>query len=256
MTTETTTTAVESTTTAPVETAPVETTASPVVEQASTATPEVPVEQASQAEPEEINYDWVPKKFLRDGKPDFENMAKSYVNLEKKAGQKGLLVPEDLAEYEFTPNDYVGYDEARVDEFKSEAQKAGLSKEQYAFMMSKYESVVTDLGLNPEASEAVLKNEWGKDYNEHLSFAGKAFMEYAPSEMNMSDPIFNHPQVLKLLSAIGRDLGEDSQAQTKGRVNTSGVGVDDIRAIQNSPDYWTNPAKQEKVRAWYEKQYG
>lgn len=227
-------------------------TTAPVEVATEVAAPEVVVEQETQVE--QPDYSYVPKKFLSDGKPDWENLSKSYQSLEKKLGAKGILVPEDITEYTFEGVE-VALDEERVNEFKTEAQKAGLSKEQYAFVMGKYNEMMSANGLNASASEAVLKQEWGAEFDKNLSLARKAFDEFAPSDLTIEDPILNHPTVLKLLASLGRELGEDTQKTVKGSTSARGITQDDIMEIQKSSDYWDNPTKQAQVRQWYEKRY-
>lgn len=225
----------------------VEQTTNQVEQTAQTTEPEVKVE--------EPDYSYVPKKFLKDGKPDWENLTKSYQNLEKKASQKGVLVPEDVAEYEWQGNAPVQINEEQANAFKAEAQKAGLTKEQYAFVMDKYAEVMTNTGFSADASAHALKKVWGEEFQANVNLARRAFDEFAPSDMNMDDPVFNHPTVVRLLARMGQELGEDSQS-TKGKATRdSGLSADDITQIRNSPDYWSNPTKQAQVSKWYENKY-
>ena len=203
----------------------------------------------------EPDYSYVPPKFMKDGKPDFETMAKSYQNLEKKASQKGLMVPDDVAEYEWTGTAPTTINDEALNAFKTEAQTAKLSKEQYAFVMDKYAQAITDLGLNAEASAQALEKVWGKDYQTNINSASKAFMEFAPSDINMEEPVFNHPSVVRLLAAIGNELNEDSQSVKGQSSRASGMTKDQINEIRNSPDYWHSVEKQQLVTQWYESNY-
>lgn len=246
-----TTTAVENTTT---EVVPTEVQAAPVEQ-----TNQVEQVQETQAEPEvqaveEPDYSYVPKKFMKDGKPDWEGLTKSYQHMEKKASSKGLIVPEDISEYEWTSNAPIAYSEEAINAFKADAQKAGMTKEQYAFAMGKYEEVMTQAGLNADASAHALQKVWGDEYEDNLNLARKGFEEFAPSDVNKNDPIFNHPTVLRLLAKIGAEMGEDTQSSGKAS-RPSAMTKEDIEAIQKSPDYWSNKNSQEKVRQWYESKY-
>lgn len=227
----------------------------PQVEQ-STQVEQASAEVKTEVQAEEPDYSYVPKKFLKDGKPDWEALTKSYQHMEKKASQKGVLVPEDVAEYEWAGNAPVSIDPEQANAFKAEAQKAGLTKEQYAFVMDKYAEVMTNTGFSADASAHALKKVWGEEFQANVNLARRAFDEFAPSDMNMDDPIFNHPTVVRLLARMGQELGEDSQSQVKGKTTrSSGLSEEEVRSIQSSSDYWNNPEKQAKVRQWYESKY-
>lgn len=164
-----------------------------------------------------------------------------------------MLVPEDVAEYEFTPSiDQANFNDDGVNSFKAEAQAAGLSKEQYAFVMKKYEETITNLGFDFASSAAVLQKDWGDSYKENVNSARRAFEEFAPSDISLDDPVLNHPTVVKLLARMGQELGEDSQAGVKGS-RAAGVSKEEIHSIMASSDYYNNPEKQAQVAAWYQK---
>lgn len=201
----------------------------------------------------EPDYSYVPKKFLNEGKPDFENLVKSYQNLEKKLGQKGALPPSDIAEYEWSGDAPVPIDDNSLNAFKADAQKANLSKEQYAFVMDKYSELMTAHGFNPEASSHALKKVWGDEYVQNITLARRAFEEFAPSDVSLEDPVLNNPTVIRLLARLGQEMGEDTQSNVKGSPTRSGQTQEDIQKLMNEPDYWNNREKQQVVAAWYEK---
>lgn len=250
------TTAVENTTTEGASTAAPEVQATNVEQTNQVEVTNNEVEVSTEAKSDEPDYSFVPKKFLKDGKPDWESLTKSYQHMEKKASSKGVLVPEDVSEYEWSGNAPVQIDPEQANAFKADAQKAGLTKEQYAFVMDKYAEVMTNTGFSAEASAHALKKQWGEEFQSNVNLARRAFDEFAPSDMNMDDPIFNHPTVVRLLARMGKELGEDSQAAVKGVSGRStGMTSDEIQAIQSSPDYWNSREKQETVRKWYESKY-
>jgi len=249
------TTAAEVVATTEVESTPVESQTNEPIEQVQVDQSQE-VSKTDEVTTEENDFTYVPKKFMKDGKPDFAAMAKSYQHLEKKASQKGVLVPEDIAEYEWSGTSPVQIDEELQTSFKTEAQKVGLTKEQYAFVMDKYSDLMTQNGFNADASAHALKKVWGDEFQQNVNAARLAFDEFAPSDMDMSDPIFNHPTVIRLLSRIGQEMSEDSQSQVKGKSSrANGMSEEQIREVQTSSDYWNNPQKQEMVRQWYEKKY-
>ncbi len=197
------------------------------------------------------NYDWVPQKFIRDGQPDFEKLAKSYVSMEKKLGQKGPIAPDSIEDYEYQFQSYEPNE--NLSAFKEEALKAGITKDQFTFLMNRYEQEVGSMLMTPEKAEAQLKQDWGSDFQANLSLAAKAFEEFAPLSLSMDDPALNHPSVLKLLAALGSQLGEDSASSTKAS-GSSGMTEEKINELRKSGDYW-KPETQALVRQWYESKY-
>lgn len=211
------------------------------------------VEQNTEVETTEDDYGWVPKKFLKDGKPDLQGLAKSYQNLEKRMGSKSLA-SEAIEDYAYDSKHGFDYDPEVSTQFKSEAQKAGLSPEQYAWMMEKYESEVSRLSMTPDKAEQTLRQSWGKSFDTNLNYARQAWDAFGPSDISI-DEVGNNPQVLKILARVGAELGEDKPS-AKGAAPSRGMSEDDINEIIRSKDYTTNLKKQEQVRKWYEQHYG
>lgn len=250
------------------ETASAETTASPStnadttqgqatepVHQSEVAT-STEQEQTEQAKSTEPDYSYVPKKFLKDGKPDWEGFSKSYKNLEAKLGTKGNIAPEAATDYDFSPSSNVPFDEQQTSDFKAEAHKAGLSSEQYKFIMGKYEQLMTNMGTNVDATDSILKKEWGSNYEDNVRNVKRAFNDIVPSDISRDDPILLHPTVMKILARVGQELGEDAQTSVKGRnASASGMTRLEIDEVRNSKDYWDNPEKQKLVTQWYERNY-
>lgn len=198
-----------------------------------------------------------PKKFLKaDGTPDYERLAKSYVGLEKKLGAKPFVPAASTEEYEWTaPENGVELPDDGVQQFKQEALAQGFTPKQYEFLMTRYNDIVVgmrDAGYTAEKAETALKAEWGKEFNSQLVRAKAGFDQFAPSDADPNDPVWNHPSVLKLLARMGNELGEDSIApKAVPGAPTSSVQaqIDELRA---SPDYW-KPEIQAKVLKLYER---
>lgn len=205
----------------------------------------------------EDNYDWVPKKYMRDGKPDFQAMEKARANLEKKLSQKGIsLAPETPDEYTFEPTDPgLEYDPETSAAFKNEALKMGLTVDQYQFIMQKYEQEVGQYMYTAERAAAELKTAWGDDFAQNLQYANRAFEEYVPSDVSINE-IGNNPAVLKILARIGAELGEDS---APARSTSRGVShtQEDIERLMASPEYgMAGSEARQTVDAWFKKKYG
>ena len=204
------------------------------------------------AETTEDNYDWVPKKYMRDGKPDFQAMEKARANLEKKLSQKGVsLAPESPAEYEYEFN-IPGVQAESTEAFKEEALQMGLSVDQYKFLMGKYEAEISQYVPTAEKAEATLKADWGPDYQANLKNAYRAFEEYVPSDVSIED-IGNNPAVIKILAAIGAELGEES-APARSNRGTSSLTQADVEAMMLQPDYYdSNSDVRRQVQEWFRK---
>ena len=200
---------------------------------------------------EEPKFDWVPAKFLRDGKPDFETMAKSYTTLEKKIGQKGAFAPESVDEYAYDPKS-IQFDPEDNKAFKEFAKEAGLSTAQYAAVLEKYEEVYSKNIETPEKAERYLKETWGDDYTQQAANARKAFETYVPSDIPI-EAIGNNPYLLRVLAQIGSELHEDPTPSKAATKSGAGQSKADIQKLMSEPDYWKNASKQALVQEWYAK---
>ncbi|WP_157272536.1 hypothetical protein [Azonexus hydrophilus] len=210
------------------------------------------VDQATEVQATEDDYSWVPKKFLKDGKPDLQGLAKSYSNLEKRLGSRSLA-SEAIEDYAFESKHGFQYDPEVSTAFKSEAQKMGVSPEQYAWMMEKYEEAVSTNTVTPEVAEKTLRESWGKNFDSNLNYARAAWDAFAPSDMDINE-VGNNPAVLKILARVGAELGEDKPTARQASRPTA-MTEDQINEIIRSKDYTTNLKKQEQVRKWYEQHY-
>lgn len=208
----------------------------------------------AEAKPEvtEDDYSWVPKKFMKDGAPDMQGLAKSYANLEKRMGSRSLA-SEAIEDYVFETKHGFQYDEASHTAFKSEAQKMGLSPEQYAWAMEKYEESVASTGTTAESAESSLRELWGKSFDRNLDYARSAWDAFAPSDMDINE-VGNNPAVLKLLARVGAELGEDKPSK-RAASPARGMTEEQITEIIRSADYRTSKTKQKQVSDWYEANY-
>lgn len=202
----------------------------------------------------------VPEKYMRDGQPDYQAMTKGYVELEKKLGQKNPQAPSDISEYESGYSNPDNINEDRLNDLRSYAKELGLSKDQFKGMTTRFEQevgyVLDELMPNAESAMEVLVGEWGNDYASNLSSAMSAFKAYAPEGTNINSVGFNDPEVLKLLAAIGADMGEDKKAKSSSsETGTSTIDETEVLDLMKRPDYYTNPDIQKKVKEFYNRKY-
>jgi len=208
------------------------------------------VEATSEASGDGEDLSWVPAKFLRDGKPDFQNLAKSYQSLEKKIGTKGNFAPDSVDAYEYTPKS-IQLDEESNKAFKEDALKAGLTPAQYQWALEQYEKAHEQTTDTPEKAKAYLEKQWGDDYDKNVQNAINAFETYVPSHIPI-EVIGNNPFIIDILSRIGSELGEDvTPVRSSG--GAVGQSKDDIQKLMGEPDYWKNSKKQAQVAEWYAK---
>lgn len=199
------------------------------------------------------DFSWFPTKYMKDGEPDVQNLAKAYQNLEKKLGQKVTsLAPESADEYDYTP-DGIELDPELTSAFKNEAKEAGLSTAQYEFIMKKYQDSVGRDMMTSERAVDMLKQSWGEaEFAGNLTNAQRAFDEFAPSDLSSNDPALNHPSVLKLLARIGADLGEDSTPPRSSK--SAGLSQGEIEAMMMTDEYNVRGSEtRQTVDSWFKK---
>lgn len=198
------------------------------------------------------DYSYVPQKFLKpDGTPDFEKLSKSYTGLEKKLGTKPFVPAASVDEYEWDQGE-LQLDGEKLTEFKAQVLEKGFTPEQFKFVMESHKNVIEAMTWTADKVESELKQSWGKQYDEMANAARVGFDQFAASDSNPNDPVWNHPSVMKLLARIGSELGEDSLAG-KGAGPRVGTQLDrsEIDRLMQAPDYWDNKESQAKVTAWY-----
>lgn len=196
----------------------------------------------------------VPEKFLVDGKPDYEKLVKSYTELEKHLGSKIGVSSADEYDFQFQEPD--NWDSEQFTAFKEQAKEWGMSKDQFNNAMALYEEsmlqVVEQNRQTPEKAEAALKEVWGKNYESKMQNAGKALAQFGSDEIDIN-VIGNNPEVIKLLSIIGSQLGEDAIVPASKSLPGAGLSKLEIDALMARPDYFENKEVQTMVSNWYNK---
>jgi hypothetical protein len=194
----------------------------------------------------------IPEKFLVNGEPDYNKLAQSYLELEKRIGTKVPVT--DANEYDFKFEAEDRWDIEQFQEFKNTASELGLSKDQFNTAMKIYEqnmnAVIDSFTETPEKCSAQLQQEWGNDYEPNLKLAYNAFQTFAPQGLNI-DEIGNNPTMIKLLASIGQQIGEDRGLNTQAAVKGSGLSPLEIQEYMARPDYYTNREVQKIVSEWY-----
>lgn len=181
--------------------------------------------------------DWrdeVPEKFIKDGEVSHADLVKSYKHLESKL-RAGDAPPESADKYEYKAPEGVELNDeqkASIDQVKARALELGMTQKQFDAYVSDLSEAAQETAPNPERAAAVLKEDWGKDYDANLALAQKAFSRYGTG-VDIAE-VGNNPAALKLLSAIGRELREDASPAH------GNVVVESMAQLRADPDY-TNP---------------
>jgi hypothetical protein len=195
----------------------------------------------------------VPSKFLVDGKPDYTKLTQSYIELEKRIGSK---VPvSDANEYEYAFQDENNWDQERLAEFKQQAVEMGMSKDQFKSALGLYEKniseVIDQYVQTPEKAETQLKDAWGTEYDANMKSAQKAFKAFVPADIDVFR-IGNNPDVIQILAAIGKQMGEDKgPGLDKSQNADTTMSKLEIEDLMKRPDYWQNQEVQRIVSSWY-----
>lgn len=197
----------------------------------------------------------IPEKFLVDGKPDYNKLASSYLELEKKIGSK--IAPTDPKEYAYEFKAADRFDTEQVEAFKQKAGELGFTRDQFAAAMSIYEdnvlALVDQYTQTPEKASAALKEAWGDNYDANLKSAFAAFNTFGQDIA--IEEIGNNPTVIKLLANIGKQIGEDRGINNNATSKGTTLSKLEIQELQARPDYWTNPEVQKIVNTWYSETY-
>lgn len=231
-------------------------------------------------------FDWIPEKHRvskDDGSLDLEASAKkvadAYAHLSQKLGS-GDAPPK-------TPDEYAPKVEAEGfnwDEFKADpemqsflkgAHAKGVTNDQLSFILGEYARVAPTLvegagALTADDCNAALAQVWKTPaeqteglqhaYRAAETFASKIGLTYDDIE---AAGLGNNPLFIRLMAAIGPELGEDSSPNTSGM--SSGMSDEDFNTqtadlrnqlAQMPVSDKRRPAVQQKLDALYAKRFG
>ncbi len=191
-------------------------------------------------------YAWVPKKFMKDGNPDFQNLAESYTNLEKTfADKRGAASVDD---YNFDVQDKDVFSDTFIPELKEQALELGLSGNQFNGFAATIESVVSEQKKvfdellvetygTAESTEKVLRDAWGADFDKNLKFVDRAWNAYKPEGADAGS-MSNDPVQYFIYARIGAELGEDQVVTKTGYTGPNIPTEAELLEVMNDPRYW------------------
>ena len=205
---------------------------------------------------------------------EIDALAKSYINATRMIGQDKVAVPnenstddqwnevygklgrpESADKYKLEVNSEIAQiDEGSIKSFAENAHKLGLNNKQAQGILEYYkdsmEGTAQQSRIDTETaqaqSEAELRKEWGRSFDENLKKAG------AIAKANMSEDILNmelkdgtrigdHAAVIKGFANIANLMSEDKMIGTDEDSATGGRNLDEeISKIVNDRDgpYW------------------
>jgi hypothetical protein len=205
---------------------------------------------------------------------EIDSLAKSYINATKMIGQDKVAVPnenstddqwnevygklgrpESADKYKLEVNSETAQiDEGSIKSFAENAHKLGLNNKQAQGILEYYkdsmEGTAQQSRIDTETaqaqSEAELRKEWGRSYDDNIKKAG------AIAKANMSEDILNmelkdgtrigdHAAVIKGFANIANLMSEDKMIGTDEDSATGGRNFDEeISKIVNDRDgpYW------------------
>tara|TARA_R100000963_G_scaffold9016_1_gene5937 strand:+ start:6430 stop:7245 length:816 start_codon:yes stop_codon:yes gene_type:complete len=248
---------------------------------------------------ESDNQDWrsgLPEELKNDSTlqniNDVESAAKTLIHQQKMMGNRipipktdeekaelysKLGRPESADKYELNiPKEHNQFfPEANMNEFKNVAHQIGLNNDQAnALIEFQLKSIEADmnnqgsrLALGKEETEAVLKQEWGLDYDRNFRAAQRALQVYGDPEIAelMNTEAGNNPAVVKLFARLGKEVTEDMAQNTQNnslavspldaKAEIEAVYADKKHAYHNATDP-KHAEAVEKVRQLHEKVYG
>jgi hypothetical protein len=177
---------------------------------------------------------------------DVGALAKSYLEAEKKIGQKGVIVPGENA----TPEEQAAFraalgvpdapdayglkapegipaevwSEDNANAFATEAHKLGLTPAQAqgiaAWWAGSMAQQMASVGLEPDGRtwEDVLKTEWGTSFDAKLDLAKRAVKEFGADAATLEafEAKAGGAALMRMFARIGEKVGEDKPAGMGG----------------------------------------
>jgi hypothetical protein len=207
-----------------------------------------------------------------DGRLDLaasaQKLAEGYAAAVKRIGT-GDLPPDDPAKYAFTPPEAfkdVPLDAQREQAFKAEAHKAGLTQQQYEFVMGKYFELVPSLledavKVKADEARAELRKVWTApaDFNANMGAAQRAIhsmpqdLQQQAIERFGTDPVF-----AQVMAQFGREMREDRPPAPAGGVAASGQSVEQLMASEayRDPRHPQHKQVSDQVREFFRRSHG
>tara|TARA_X000001388_G_C2222565_1_gene119827 strand:- start:486 stop:1322 length:837 start_codon:yes stop_codon:yes gene_type:complete len=205
---------------------------------------------------------------------DVESLAKTVVHQQKQMGNRipipktpeeqmevynKLGRPESADKYEVavpeTHVEYIGEDQ--INQFKNVAHNIGLNNEQVKQLIdfqvknidAQAQRYQTDIAVQKQNTEELLKKEWGHEYDIQVRNARRALQVYGDSEITelMNGEAGNIPAVVKMFARLGKEVTEDMAQNTQNN-NLATSPLDAQQEITDIMDNAEHPYHDGKHR--------
>lgn len=210
---------------------------------------------------EELKVDWseIPEKYMKDGEPNVLEINKARAELEKKFHELSgaTKVPD---EYVLTEGNHFDYfediDQDQYQTFLKDAKELGFTNDQFQLVMSNLQQVYKTMPhLNTDQSE--FETEWGDKAKQNLSIADRAVMEYFPGNISEHPELAQHPQFIRTMLNIGKQMKETQVDVSKSQDKLlSQYTEGDIMEIMGREDFNNRSDLQNVVDTFFKTKYG
>ncbi len=167
---------------------------------------------------------WLPEKF-KSG----EDLAKSYSELEKKMTDQPKAPDNYSWDFVEKMDLQINNDDATVKEAEQMFGKLGMTQNQVEGVISLYKDqldVIQDAqpqGVDLEQQNALLKKEWGNEYDSKLAAVKKFASKYSPE--TLTQPLASTAEGLQLMYDLMNSGRTPNPITGSGKTEIDGIGV-------------------------------
>jgi hypothetical protein len=209
----------------------------------------------------------IPEKYQvkgTDGKIDMQasvaKLSEGYLEAQKLIGDPGARRPKSADEYTMPEIDKDAKldtkalaDDPDFKAFKALAWDAGYTDKQLALAVNTYVKLAPQLveaqsAQNASDTLATMNKEWGDKVKENSALAVKAIRTYAGDGADaVIQALGNSWPAIKLLAAIGRDLGEDKTPAQAGGADSMDFKAKDAELMEEMSKLKPNDPRRDAL---------
>lgn len=222
--------------------------------------------------------DWIPEKYqVRDatGAIDLEassrKLAEGYQHASQRigSGEAPPATPDDYAPEGLTEG--IDLEQLKADpqyrDWLKGAHALGINNKQLGYIVNglaeRLDQVYAGRQIDFKA-EAMKADGWQTeaDFNANMALAHRAFKAYAtPEEMERITEIADDPILMRILSRVGKEIGEDRPTAGAGGPIDAGSFDEQVAALRANPAYGDkrhpeHDAVMAKIQGLYDRRYG
>lgn len=193
-----------------------------------------------------------------------------------EAYHRRLGVPDDPTDYGLArPEDWpqeLPFDDGLLGQAADLFQDIGLNRAQAKQLADWYNEASLSAARQLADQEkraidtaaAALRRDWGRNFESQMELADRAFRRFfgkdtdVARQVTLSDgsKLGNNPLVIRAFAEIGRQIGESGAPFGDSPGAAGRAPEEEMDALMGSADYWTNQAKQRRVREIGEQLFG